>query len=598
MASDKRTKKFNKKHLQSHLKERRKQKAIKDKKLKSDKDKAKKEKKKQKIITAEKEKIKKAREAEEANQSSEEEGEDEINLLKPTKKSDSKKSKLDDDFEGMEVLQDDVEISSDDEPEEDDAMDVSDDEVDDEEDTAMDISDDEEEEEEDDEDEDDEEDDEDEVQDDGEDVDGAIETMKQDMEALKEKDPNFYKYLQENDKGLLDFDVQDEEEEDEDEDEDQEDEADSDDDSEESGKSVIVSLKLISNWEKQITEEKTHKACSQLLDAFKVGAHLHDDKKEDEDEDSKPEKYKINSDKVFNQLMVKAMKLVPAYFNDTIKYKPNSNKLPNTYQNWKSIHNLAKSYLSSCLHMLQQLTEPTMLTFMLDRFDSILVYFASFPKLSRDLVKTLLKLFGSSQDDKVRLLAFITLKNLSRASKEFLDLSLKGVYMSYIRNAKNVTAFNLPQIEMMRNCGVELYGQDFAASYQHAFQFIRRLATHLRTSLTNKTKDSYQQVYNNQFIHSIYFWSQVLCSYCNSASEQENGESPLKPLIYPFVQVTLGTLSLIPSPKYFPLKFHCIKALIPIMQSTKVYIPIAPYLIEVILIIYIIEFFLTLCYRF
>ncbi|KXN73009.1 Noc2-domain-containing protein, partial [Conidiobolus coronatus NRRL 28638] len=216
------------------------------------------------------------------------------------------------------------------------------------------------------------------------------------------------------------------------------------------------------------------------------------------------------------------------------------------------------------------------------RFDSILVYFASFPKLSRDLVKTLLKLFGSSQDDKVRLLAFITLKNLSKSSKEFLDLSLKGVYMSYIRNAKNVTAFNLPQIEMMRNCGVELYGQDFAASYQHAFQFIRRLATHLRTSLTNKTKDSYQQVYNNQFIHSIYFWSQVLCSYCNANSEQENGESPLKPLIYPFVQVTLGTLSLIPSPKYFPLKFHCIKALIPIMQSTKVYIPVAPYLIEIL----------------
>ena len=81
-----------------------------------------------------------------------------------------------------------------------------------------------------------------------------------------------------------------------------------------------------------------------------------------------------------------------------------------------------------------------------------------------------------------------------------------------------------------------------------------------------------QAVYNWQFVHCLDLWAQVL----GHMTDQS-----LRPLVYPLVQVILGTITLQPSPKYYPVRLHLVRTLIELARGTDTYIPSAPYLVEV-----------------
>lgn len=144
----------------------------------------------------------------------------------------------------------------------------------------------------------------------------------------------------------------------------------------------------------------------------------------------------------------------------------------------------------------------------------------------------------------------------------FMLTVTQSSYMALVRSCKHTTGFSLPSINLMKNTAAELYCTNQSVAYQHAFRYIRQLAIHLRTSLKTKTKvgiiawfylsrgahvvlqESYKQVYNWQYAHSVDFWAIVLSQACDAKAEAENGrESDLKQLIYPLVQVALGSIS-------------------------------------------------------
>lgn len=83
---------------------------------------------------------------------------------------------------------------------------------------------------------------------------------------------------------------------------------------------------------------------------------------------------------------------------------------------------------------------------------------------------------------------------------------------------------------------------------------------------------NFQAVYNWQFVHCLNLWSQVLSQLSHPS---------LRPLIYPLVQIVLGTLNVQPSAKYYPLRLHLVRLLLQLSSSTNTYIPIATYLVEV-----------------
>jgi len=110
------------------------------------------------------------------------------------------------------------------------------------------------------------------------------------------------------------------------------------------------------------------------------------------------------------------------------------------------------------------------------------------------------------------------------------------------------------------NCVVELYGIDFIASYQHAFVYIRQIAIHLKECYENKkNKKTVESVYNWQTFHSIRVWVKLLCANPN--------QQDLWLLGLPIVQLIHGIMSLVPTPRYYPLRIHYLHLLNEMAQS-------------------------------
>lgn len=155
-----------------------------------------------------------------------------------------------------------------------------------------------------------------------------------------------------------------------------------------------------------------------------------------------------------------------------------------------------------------------------------------------------------------------------------LNPVLKSMYLSYVRNSKFVSPSTLPGINFMRRSLVEMFTLDLTTTYQHAFLYIRQLAIHLRNAVILKKKDSFQAVYNWQYINSLRLWSELL----SLTASNDN----LQPLVYPLVTITIGVIRLIPTAQYFPLRFHCIQLLISLVKGTNCFIPILPFIFDVL----------------
>jgi nucleolar complex protein 2 len=83
----------------------------------------------------------------------------------------------------------------------------------------------------------------------------------------------------------------------------------------------------------------------------------------------------------------------------------------------------------------------------------------------------------------------------------------------------------------------------------------------------------------------VYNWKYINCLRVFSLLLSAHGSKPgsyLHPLIYPFVQVCLGVIDLLPSARYFPLRLTVAKFLVSLSETSGTYIPLSPYLIHVL----------------
>ncbi|XP_058798765.1 nucleolar complex protein 2 homolog isoform X2 [Phymastichus coffea] len=405
---------------------------------------------------------------------------------------------------------------------------------------------------------------------------------------LKDIDPEFFKYLKQNDTKLLDFNVSDQEnvlsEDDDDDDDDLRhipdgelevgsDESDyepADDESMEiSSDSTKVTLKLLKDWQTEIQVDKSSKTIKYVVEAFHAALESISDA------EHKTTQYKVEGGAIFNGIIQLCIMQLPDAFKKFLKIGDQTSFEAHKAKRFPKVKGVLKSYLASLIKVFESVSSPDIVSVLLKHLHSMLPFTQSFSSLRKPLLRILLKYWSSADEEIVRVVAFLCIVKIATTCKSAVLNGLqKTMYIKYVENAKFVSPNTLPGINFMRRSLVELYMLDTDCTYPNAFLYIRQLAIHLRNALTLKKKEHFQAVYNWQYINSLWFWADLI--------PVSKKHSMLRNLIYPLVQIIIGVIKLIPTIYYYPLRFHCVKMLINISRQANVFIPSLPFLTEIL----------------
>ncbi|CAL4925667.1 unnamed protein product [Urochloa decumbens] len=422
---------------------------------------------------------------------------------------------------------------------------------------------------------------------------GSRKKAKQHVAALKrlqEKDPEFYKYLEEHDKDLLEF---------------------SDDEIEKTGISddekpvskdevkqsvKPITMEMVDSWCNGVENEKIGSIRS-ILQAFRRACHYG----EDQGDNSAP-KFNVMSGSVLDKVMHFVLKHMDRVLRQLLGAPSVGGKKETISElmlskPWKRHGNLMRIYLANAHHMIIEMTDEQMIAFTIHRVRASAVFLAAFPSLLRKYVKALLHTWARGRGA-MPLVSLMFLRDLCiQLGSDCLDTCLKGIYKAYLVNcklSKSISGSKLQHIQFLGNCVRELYSLDPQSAYQHAFVFIRQLAVILRGALTEKgpksAKDkrqkesskstkkqmekSYQKVYDWQYIFCLELWTSVVCG-CSSEEE-------FRPLAYPLTQIIHGVACLVPSARYFPVRLRCVKMLNCIAEATGTFIPVSSLLLDML----------------
>uniref|UniRef100_A0A6Q2WU01 Uncharacterized protein n=1 Tax=Esox lucius TaxID=8010 RepID=A0A6Q2WU01_ESOLU len=411
---------------------------------------------------------------------------------------------------------------------------------------------------------------------------GKASQHKDSLSRLKNKDPEFYKFLQQNDQTLLNFDDTDSSEDDEERkyhtlpsklegDSSDEEEEESNKKSRKTAEVIKVTDKMVDEWRRAIKNEPTPRLFREVTQAFKAAVAT------TKGGEGEPCRYKVAESSVFNSLILFCIRDIYVALQRMLNLKPDKDQkpvLPSSSPKWPKNQVDIRMYLSGIVQLLSCLTEATVISAVLRHANQLVPYYLCNPKQCRHLLKQLIKQWSTGEETN-RVLAFLALNKICRHKQDtYLNSILKQMYISYVQNCKFTSPTVLPMINFMQRTLTEMYSLDTQVSYQHSFIYIRQLAIHLRNAMTMKKKETYQSVYNWQFVHCLYLWCRVLSTLYPS--------DVLQPLIYPLCQVIVGTIKLVPTSRYYPLRIHCVRALTLLSGSTHTFVPVLPFLLEII----------------
>ena len=429
---------------------------------------------------------------------------------------------------------------------------------------------------------------------------------KKQLESLKDMDPEFYEYLQREDKELLEFDDDDDDSDDNEEEEEELELDEEDDDFEEDKASKRAKKKQKKSENRQtgktLTSALVKKLCKNaeggkalgaakhLFTAYRAACHYGDEENENDQT-----MLKLASSSAFNDLVQFVLAEADDIFRGLLGDKPAKSTQeqydyePTKSNRWKKVEPVVKSYIGNTLHLLGQLTDASMTSLVLRRLAASVAFLKPFERLTKRVTRTTLMCF-SSGEPKLRISAIVLLRAIAATCPgPALERAVKGVYRAYASNAKFMNANSAENIAFMSACVVEMFGIDQNQSYGLAFAYIRQLATLLRNALAQKTKDAFKSVYCWQYINCLECFERILTARASNRDYSGSGEhtkdgstSILRPLAYPVQQIALGAARVLPSARYAPLRIRLLKILNRLSRSAETFAPVAPLALELL----------------
>ena len=424
---------------------------------------------------------------------------------------------------------------------------------------------------------------------------------KEQLEALATTDPEFYKYLQETDQSLLDFDGGMDLSESSSADEQEEEQIDVqthdgrddqvDDDTYKPPatreiEQVDVSTEILKLWRSKLDHGVHRATLTQLVHAFRDAVRFGDESKENND----PERYIFHSAHTFNELMQYCLGRMDEILWSHVSGKKASidgsrdrslkieYTTPEQQPHWRRHQPLVKSYLTQLTNFLDKLTEASMALVVLQQMHRMVPYLLVFPKLVPKALKAIIRSWGresEAAEQESRLLAYAIVRRLVEESRQplFGD-AFKSLYITYARTSRGTTRASLPRIILMSSCIVNLAEMDVSATYQYGFIYIRQLAIHLRNATHETSDGALRQVYCWQFLNCLRLWAQLLCALARLP------DALLRQLVFPLIQTIIGVARLRPNIRFAPIRFQCARMLNQMAYELGVFIPVSSILLE------------------
>ena len=225
--------------------------------------------------------------------------------------------------------------------------------------------------------------------------------------------------------------------------------------------------------------------------------------------------------------------------------------------------------------MMEKTLDEKLLIYVLHYFVRLVPFYGLFEAQPKKILRLMLNLLGHSNED-VRVRAFIIINSMAVIYPyPFLELCIKGIYYTLLRNSKGYNPSTFHQIEFLKNCLVELSAINFTSTYHHAFTYIRELAITVRRAMDSTVQNGYALCYNWKFFHCLDAWSKVICAYY----KQEN----ISALLYPVTQIAMAAIGLTNSAKHYPFKVKILTMLNQLSRDCdKSFIPISQTVFEIL----------------